>query len=512
MININIIRKIALIKPNDIAWISREQVMSWVEFATAVHKCTTNLSRYQYTKTIRACYIADNSIEMGVLLASLVTLGVPTVGLDYTGDVSQWLSQIKEIKSRLLIYSSAYANRVQQLLDLGYKFDLLVTIGNDIANTNHVTENTDLVTYNNLIDDSIYDFMSFQTPNRQFESISFTSGTSGVPKAVIRTFSFDSRRFNYMQNRFNFNEHDRYLVSLPFFHVSTTVWARLFLNLGATVVLGSVNNAVSLYNMITSYKITATLLVPPVLNKLIYWMESNKIFAPQTLQFLLVGGKYFPYDLKRRVLRQFGAIVHEYYGSTETGVNTLSDLADLDNRSRLNSVGRPIEGNKIIIIDKNSRILPAGKIGRIAVYSYMNMDKYFTKINEELILDDKRFLLTPDYGYLDEIGYLFLTERYSGSSTERGQYNIYHLEDIIRTLSGIDDVVVLTLSPYDGSAVINLAVAISDGNLRSILEDQIKEHLKTFDVNVICGKIIFLNELPYNLSGKVKIKEISMLL
>ena len=78
----------------------------------------------------------------------------------------------------------------------------------------------------------------------------------------------------------------------------------------------------------SSHKITTTLMTPPILEKVVDRIESSN-FYNDSIRFIMVGGKNFPVLLKLRALKIFGNIINEYYGSSETGINTLSNSNDI---------------------------------------------------------------------------------------------------------------------------------------------------------------------------------------
>ncbi len=167
--------------------------------------------------------------------------------------------------------------------------------------------------------------------HKPFRAISFTSGTSGVPKAVIRTKSFDARRFAYFSARYGFSSHDSHLVSIPLYHAAGSGWARLFLQLGSRIIIAPPDAAPDkTVELIRTHTITNTVMTPPQLDRVVQHLKRGHSYE-QTLplRFLLVGGKHFPVSLKIDAIKVLGPVVYEYYGTTETGVNTVAEPSDI---------------------------------------------------------------------------------------------------------------------------------------------------------------------------------------
>jgi len=214
---------------------------------------------------------------------------------------------------------------------------------------------------------------------------------------------------------------------------------------------------------------------------------------------MLVGGKHFPTSLKHEALRVFGPVVYEYYGTTETGVNTIAEPADLITHPA--SVGRPYDGNRILVLDKKGVPLPPGLVGSVAVSSYMNMDGYVAAAATRAVHDGERYLVTSESGYVDEDGRLYLMNRSQGAN----MLDLYALETMVRQIRGMHDVALL---PVGTGASVDCAVVVQSGGSLApgAAEAQVRSALQRERVTL--RQFAVLPEIPYSPSGKVRARDL----
>jgi acyl-coenzyme A synthetase/AMP-(fatty) acid ligase len=347
-----------------------------------------------------------------------------------------------------------------------------------------------------------------QAAKRPFRSVLFTSGTSGDPKPVMRHRSIDARRFTYFSQRYGFNSQDRYLVTIPLYHVAGGGWARHFMSLGATLYLGPVNQPDVLSDMIVKHNITATVTTPINLAGIISALLANGNEREHALRFVLVGGKNFSPTQKQHAIKTLGPVVYEYYGSTETGVNTIAEPEDLLQHPK--SVGRPYSGNHVVVVDDQARIVPPRAAGQVAVSSYLMMDHYADGSANEIYIDGERFIVTPDRGYLDESGRLYVFNRSSGKD---GDFDVYMVEDQLRYFTGIKDVAIMMDSGGQASER-------RTGDCALVLEPGRDDDCKVIEVarrvlenaGIQHRRVSVVPRIPYNLSGKVRWNELDLML
>ena len=492
MINLHQIDSFVREKGAQAAVVHQGQSLSWLQLQAQTESYVTYLlNHYKATLPRQVCYIAKNRLDLFPWLAAFATLSIPVVGLDYTLPLTTLQAMAKKINADFILLSSSVLGLHDDLPAFGHShfnggklFDLdapsLAVIGAIGANMHpHAMPSA-----------------------RPFSSVGFTSGTSGIPKAVRRTRAFDPRRFRYFTERYGFSAADRFMVSMPLYHAAGNGWARLFLSLGATLYLSDSCNTKEMAQILDQHQISATVFSPVQLAGVLAHRGQGVLAPPPALRWVLVGGRNFTAVEKLHAQQVLGPVIYEYYGTTESGVNTIAEPIDL--RDHPHSVGRAYDGNRIAIISTKGDELGQGEVGTVCIASYMNMDDYIDGGATFVTLSDgERYFVTPDQGYLDADGRLFLLNR-AGDSGKHTP--LYPLENALRSLPCIHDLAFLL---EDG--LIKCAFTTHKASTDTHrLEQRIFQIAESEKIRLIqCHRV---EEIPYLPSGKVRIRDLENIL
>ena len=258
--------------------------------------------------------------------------------------------------------------------------------------------------------------------------IMFTSGSSGEPKAVAHSFG------NHYYSALAANEHipvspgDRWLLSLPLYHVGGLgiLW-RTFLAGGTVVVPDS---STDLADSLRKFNITHVSLVSTQLHRLLN--DPKNVAVLQKMKVILIGGSAIPDALIRKAVA-VRLPVHVTYGLTETA----SQVATSERLSKENSLprGRILKNAQVRISDDHEILVK----GKTLFQGYVNGK------NIELLLDKEGWFHTGDFGCLNEDGTLTVLGRKDNMFISGGE-NIQP-EEIERHLCHIDGVVQAVVVP-----------------------------------------------------------------
>lgn len=462
------------------------KVINWTEYGGLVKNIIWNLNNKVSMDNIsKAMIISENRWELLIIYSALATLKIPYTGVDYTSTIAQKNHCFKALKPDLVICSKAFSK------DISACEATVINIDKDF---DRLSKSADFE------EDNINEIIS-RFNDKKFEAFAFTSGTSGFPKVVYRTKSFVARRMKKLIELYKFCDDDVFLITVPFYHVSISGWLSLFMNLGCTAILSDFNEEKDIYEKMIQENVTTSLMVPPVITKLLNYMENKEKY--KGMKFIIVGGKNFPASIKKKAISFLGPIIHEYYGSTETGVNVLADSNDI--MMNPYSSGKTMDGSCLVILDENNCPLPYGKVGRIAISSYQNAQSYLEHSLNQITLHDKQYIITADNGYFDEFGNLYVVCRADLMETTV-DFNLYKAENLIRLISGVDDVFICTKKGEKG-AVIKVYIATHDENIHD-KDSDIEELIVAVIDSKTKVEVKYVDKIPYSLSGKVKLKEL----
>jgi long-chain acyl-CoA synthetase len=182
-------------------------------------------------------------------------------------------------------------------------------------------------------------------------------------------------------------------------------------------------------------------------------------------------------------------VVHEYYGSTESGAVTYA--APEDALKKPGTVGRILEGAELRILDDAGNVLPRGTVGEIYSRSSGNPDfTYHNKPEKRVEIERDGFITSGDVGYIDEDGYVFISDR-KRDMVISGGVNIYpaEIEAALHALPGVHDCAVFgipddefgeaLMAVIEPQAGVTVDIATIRAQLKSALADyKIPRHIE----------------------------------
>tara|TARA_Y100001960_G_C14626631_1_gene803521 strand:- start:269 stop:1168 length:900 start_codon:yes stop_codon:yes gene_type:complete len=282
---------------------------------------------------------------------------------------------------------------------------------------------------------------------------------------------------------------------------------------GSSVIMRHKFDPSETVRLIDEEQITNIHLVPTQFKRMLdIETETKEGFNGETLQAVWHGAAPCPPPWKKAMLEWFGPKVHEYYGSTE-GAFISNILAD-DWARKGGSVGKPVETVEVIIVDEEGeRIESPNKPGVLYFRNLMGMGFEYHKAPEktaEAHLEPGVFT-TGDIGYLDDEGYLWLSDRKIDMIISGG-VNIYpaEIEAVIAEHKGVADVSVIGVPNEEFGEEVKAVVECSEGYKGD--QEFAKELLKLCTEKLAGYKrpksIDFVTELPRTGTGKILKREL----
>jgi len=345
-------------------------------------------------------------------------------------------------------------------------------------------------------------------PDAAFNII-YSSGTTGTPKGIVQPHSM---RWAHVRRARNFG-YDREAVTIcstPLYSNTTLVSFFPAIAGGGTVVLMSRFDAGRFLELSQHHKATHAMLVPVQYRRLMDHPDFDR-FDLRSYRMKFCTSAPFAAALKADILRRWPGGLIEYYGMTEGG-GTCQLLAH-EFPDKLHTVGTPVPGHDIRLIDERGREVPPGEIGEVVGRSAAMMKGYFNQPGKTAEAEwydaaGNRFIRTGDVGRFDADGFLTLLDRRKDMIISGG-FNIYpsDLEAVLFQHPAVrDGAVVGVPSPEWGETPVAFVVLRPDATASV---DEIKRW-----TNERLGKtqrlsaVRLVAELPRNAIGKVLKREL----
>ena len=344
------------------------------------------------------------------------------------------------------------------------------------------------------------------------EAMLYSSGTTGRPKGIkrpLRDVEVDdpSAAVALLSLTPGADSSVVYLSPAPLYHAAPLYWSAGVHNLGGTVVVMRKFDPEEFLAAIERFGVTHTQVVPTMLVRILKLPPERRLaYDLSSLRALIHAAAPCPPELKERFIEWLGPIVYEYYSGTEgSGITFITSDEWLRHRG---SVGQPVAGVPRICDELGAEV-PVGTPGTVyfeqpqAPFEYHG-DQRKTRDSRHPRHDN--WTTIGDIGYLDEEGYLYLTDRRSFMIISGG-VNIYpaEIESCLVMHEKVADVAVFGLpDPEMGEfvqAVVKLAPGVPPGaETAAELKEFTRSHLAGYKVP---RHIDFRDELPRLETGKL---------
>jgi long-chain acyl-CoA synthetase len=330
----------------------------------------------------------------------------------------------------------------------------------------------------------------------------FTSGTAGAPRAAM--LSHENLRSNIDQGRTvhaQIRAGDVVYGVLPLFHIfGLNVVLGISLARGATVVLVQRFDPSTALETIRERRVTVVPGAPPLWLAFSHFDDApTDSFA--TVRLALTGAAKMPEEAMRRLKDRFGLELAEGYGLTEASP-VVTSSAGLP--TKVGSVGKALNGLDVRLVDESGEDALLGDPGEIWVKGPNVFLGYLGDPEQTArVLTEDGWLRTGDIAVADADGYLYLVDRAKDLVIVSG-FNVYpaEVEEVLAAHPGVAEVGVIGVPhPHTGEAVKAFVVPAPGADLdEEELIDWCLDHLARYKCP---SKVIFTDELPRNLSGKL---------
>jgi long-chain acyl-CoA synthetase len=336
--------------------------------------------------------------------------------------------------------------------------------------------------------------------------ILYTSGTTGTPKGAELTHANLKRNAEISRALFDLGSDAVTLGALPLFHsFGQTCGLNATIAAGGTLTLIPRFDPGKALEIIQRDKVNVFEGVPTMYGAMLHHPERDK-FDVSAIELCSSGGSAMPVEVLKGFEEAFGCKVLEGYGLSET--SPVASFNHRDRERKPGSIGTPVEGVEMKVVDDDGNEVPQGEVGEIVIRGHNVMKGYWNRADAtaETIVDG--WLHTGDMAKVDEDGYFFIVDR-KKDMIIRGGYNVYprEIEEVLYEHPDVREVAVVGVPHDDLGEEVGAAVALKEGaeasedDLRSYVKEQVAAYKYP-------RRIWFVDELPKGPTGKILKREV----
>jgi long-chain acyl-CoA synthetase len=341
----------------------------------------------------------------------------------------------------------------------------------------------------------------------------YTSGTTGLPKGAMLANANLGTLLPHVGPWWQFDETSVNLVCMPLFHIGGSGWALVGMGVGCHTILCREFVPAEILATLERHQATNALFVPAML-QFLTMVPGAAARDYRALRSIVYGASPITNEVLVRSMQTFRCPFVQVYGLTET-TGAITQLPAADHavegpRARLlRSAGKPFPWVELRIVEPGGRACGPGEVGEVWTRSVQNFQGYWGREEETArTLDADGWLRTGDAGFLDEEGYLFLTDRVKDMIISGGE-NVYpaEVENALSDHPAIADVAVIGVPDERWGETVKAVVVRTPGATAGAVDiiAFARERLAHFKCPT---SVDFVESLPRNPSGKILKREL----
>ncbi|MFT6694515.1 MAG: acyl-CoA synthetase (AMP-forming)/AMP-acid ligase II [Neolewinella sp.] len=485
------------------------QQLNWQQFVESNHRFANGLIAQNLKPNDAIGVVMSNGIPMLQAMMGAMAAGITSVPINLSVNDDALLNMLADAKVKALVVSADQLTRIDGLKQI-FPDSLKLLISDRLSE-----KQLDLgwITIQDLTADQSGQLPQIKISDKDYLNIIYSSGTTGLPKGIVHTQA-GRRDWAYdLAIALRYHCNSKTLLTLGLY--SNISWVAMLTTLlaGGSLVIHKSFDAEQFLQTLPAQGITNTAMVPVQFQRVIEKIEEQpNRFNLSSMTSMMSCGSPLHSELKKSIFDHFACGIIELYGLTEGVITTIEPE---QSEGRWSSVGKPLIGTDICIVDEDDRPQPAGLCGEIVSRGRITMPGYLNRpeANREAIYADqhgRKWLRTGDIGYFDDDGFLYVVDRKKDMILS-GSQNIYpqDIEAILVENSAVTDVAVIAASSKRwGETPIALVVR---EEFNSSSESEIMQWgNERLGKQQRIAEVIFIDELPRNPNGKILKRELKI--
>ena len=496
---------VALEAPGRLAVIAAETGIGWsfAELAETSARWANALRAAGITPGTRLAILTPNRIEAFGVYWAAIRCGARYVPINWHLKPEEGAYILDNSGARLLLAHAALGTMAQSL---GQGRDIrCIAFGGDIPG------------FERLESLALGHPASPSAPEIEGAVMLYSSGTTGKPKGIVHAATAEAPygtvhpSVQVIIDGYGFGAATRYLCPAPLYHAAPLVWSLTVMRAGGTVVLMEKFDPEQALAAIDRFGVTLAQFVPTHFVRMLRLPEAARArYHLTSLQKVIHAAAPCPVEVKRAMLAWFGPRIFEFYaGSEGAGMTAIGPEEWL---AHPGSVGRAVFGT-LHILDEDGKAVPPREVGTV----WFSGGGSFSYHDDAAKTAESRlaggFATLGDMGWVDEEGYLYLTDRRSHMIISGG-VNIYpqEVEDLLIMHPAVDDAAVIGVPDAEMGEAVKAVVTLAPGQVASpALAADLIAHCRAQLAGFKCPRSVdFVEALPRLESGKLLKRELRL--
>lgn len=466
------------------ALVERGEIITYAELGRRVAGMAGALTARGIERGARVGLLLPNGADFLVSYLAVTSLGALVVPLNEHYQQTELLYFLDGSTVSLLITAPEFASLAAAVLPQTHSQPQLL-----------VTENAGVAPNGRAA--SLHDHALERDPDA-IAMHQFSSGSTGTPKRIARTHGQLTYELESLKQALGHSPADRFLGAAPWSHVNGMVRTMLSaVCAGAALYPLAKFERYAAAELIEKNRLTVFIAVPFMFSVI---AQTNFAAPPDfsSLRLCVSASAPMPNKFNQLFHEKFGRYVRQLYGSTETGSISVNLLADPS--QTLDSVGTPLRGVSVAVLDEQGQTTAPRVMGEFAVSSVTAIKSYEGLASQDSFRDGS--FLTGDLGWQDEAGNLYLVGRKKFFINKGGyKINPVDIQDVLESHPRVREAAVLGApTPYGDEKV--KAVVVPDG---AVTAEELVEFCRGKIADFKIPSVIeFRESLPKSPAGKLR--------
>ncbi len=481
-----------------VSLIFKDQTYTNVQMRTTALRLADALRSLGIGKGDRVIVQMPNCPEVYQSFQALYILGAVVVPINYMVGDAETAHIYKDTGAKAVISTNQFRQKIEACRKEAPHLEHVILVEDNCSGG--------ALSFRDLVAQSSADIEMARTADDDLAVLVYTAGTTGSPKGVMHTHRSLYSNAVMQQETLGMPSGITGVAVLPLCHsygISTLNLAHL-IGGGKIVVLDQID-VDAIFAAIEKYRGNSLAAVPTLYIYMLAHPDSKR-YDLSSMKYWLSGSAPLALDTWRKFKENFGAEIIEGWGLTEAGANNATN--PLKGTKKVGSIGKPMQGMQMRVVDDLGRPRPAGAPGEIVLSGPHIMKGYWNLPEETAKVIRGGWLYTGDMGYEDKDGYFFVTERKKDLIIKGGE-NIAprEIEEVLLQHSSVQESAVVGVFDEVYGENIKAFVVLSPGKTATA-EGIIKhchDRLRRFKSP---REVVFLEALPKSMIGKTLRKEL----